>query len=327
MAVATRTGFTVTSRPANSPVVKTRVVRWLFWLHRWTGLIAAVPMAVILISGTVAVFKDEIDELLNPALLVVEPHGTPISLDRAFDAVRSEARPVLSVYLPEHDRRPYLFYRRGPGGRAEQVAIDPYHGIVLGSRPANGHFADILRQLHVRFYFFGATGRIVVGAFGLVLAVSGISGLILYPRFLRAQKWHEIRWARGPQWIHSDLHKLFGIGTLALNLLWAITGAVLGLENLTAYYRPAQEYIHPYPSVQASSNRLGVPLENALAAARQSLPGFIPNNLAFPAGERGPLIVYGNSGGRWTAPASSWVALDASTGLSCRFMTSGRPTP
>lgn len=304
----------VTPTQPGTPNATTRVVRLLFRVHRWTGLIAGIPLAIILISGTLAVFKEEIDEFLNPALLVVQPEGPRIPIDQAFHLVHSDAHPVTGIYMPDRDYRPYLFYRRVAGRALEQVTVDPYRGTVLGSRNPSGNFADILRQLHVRFYFFGATGRIVVGALGLVLAVSGITGLIVYPRFQRTQKWHSVRWKRGSQWVHSDLHKLFGITSLVLNLLWAISGAILGLENLTAYYRPAQKYLHPQPSVRASSNVLRISLSTAVSKAAASISGFTPYSVSMPAGKDRPLVVYGNTGGSWTAPVSSWVALDASSG-------------
>lgn len=310
-----RTSIAVSSDSSAAVGRDVRLTRWLFRLHRWTGLICAIPMAIILISGTAAVFKDELDEFLNPHLLVVRPQPAVVPIDRAFRQVHSADRPVSFLYLPDEPHRPYLFYRRSADETSEQVTVDPYTGKVLGSRPANGHFADVLRQLHVRFYFFGATGRIVVGAFGLLLAFSGITGLILYPRFMRAQKWYEVRSWRGAQWLHSDLHKLLGITSLAVNLLLAITGAVLGLENLTAYYRPAQKYLHPSPSVRPPSGELRISLDQAVSAAASAMPGFVPRSLSIPSPlKSSPLVVYGNTGGNWTAPVSSWVALDPSTG-------------
>lgn len=270
-------------------------------------------MAVILISGTVVVFKDEIDEFLNPGLLAVTPVSRPLPLDSIAATLSGSGAPVTQLVLPGEPQRPILALRQSRFKTLEQVAIDPYRGTILGVRPANGHIADILRQLHVRFYFFGATGRIVVGAFGVILAISGITGLLLYPRFVRAQRWREVRWSRGGQWIASDLHKLLGIVTLLVNLLWAVTGAVLGLENFAAYYRPARELLHPSPSVTVEPGRpLRASLDAAVETASSAIPGFRASSITLPARKNsgGPLVVYGNTHGSWTAPGSSWVALD-----------------
>jgi uncharacterized iron-regulated membrane protein len=288
--------------------------RLLFRIHRWAGLLGGIPLAIILISGTIAVFKDEIDEALNPALLVVRPQATTVSLDSIMATLRSSPAKVNRIELPDKPSRALSFFGPTPDGKSQEITVDPYTGSVLGRRLASGHLADILRQLHVRFYFFGATGRIVVGFLGLALALSGITGLILYPRFLCGQQWTNVRWKRGPQWIHSDLHKLAGITSLALNLLWAVTGAVLGLENLAPYYKPAQQVLHPAPSVRVSSSELRVSLDQTLDRTRAILPGFVPRRLVLPGPGPTPLVVYGNTAGLWTAPISSWLAIDPSDG-------------
>ena len=289
----------------------TRLIRWLFHLHRWAGLIGGIPLAMILVSGVIVVFKDEIDEFFNPQLLVVSPAASRLPLDQALAPVL----PAQQILLPDSPTRPYLVFRRSAAGPSEQVAVDPYRGTVLGSRPPNGHLADVLRQIHLRFYYFGATGRIIVGVFGLLLAFSGITGLILYPHFMRgAQRWYAVRWGRGTQWVNSDLHKLTGITTLLINLLWAISGAVLGLENLAAYYRPAQQILHPQPTVNASRGPLSVPISALLRTSQKVIAGFTPRRISFPVKPGQPVTVYGNTGGPWTAPTSSWVALDPQTG-------------
>jgi uncharacterized iron-regulated membrane protein len=296
----------------NPPVlVSTRLIRWLFHLHRWTGIIGGIPLAIILFSGVVVVFKDEIDEFFNPQLLIVSPASSRLSVDQ----VLAPLLPAQQILLPDSPTRPYLVYRRSAAGANEQVAVDPYRGTVLGSRPPNGHLADVLRQIHLRFYYFGATGRIVVGVFGLLLAFSGITGLVLYPRFMRGdQRWYAVRWGRGTQWVNSDLHKLTGITTLVINLIWAISGAILGLENLAAYYRPAQRFLHPQPTVTASRSPLAVPLSSFLQTSRKAIEGFTPRRISLPTKPGQPVTVYGNTAGSWSAPTSSWVALDPLTG-------------
>lgn len=296
----------------------------MFHIHRWTGIVCAIPLAIILISGTVAVYKDEIDEALNPSLLVVQPGSGHVPIDSAFAAVNDVSRPVTRIELPALDHQPYSLFRPGVARTVEQVAVDPYRGAVLGARRVDTNFAYVLRQIHLRFYYFGATGRIVVGVFGVIMLISGITGLILYPRFIRAQKWHTVRWSRGPQWVHSDLHKLLGIATLLLNILWAFTGAVLGLENLANYHKPTQRLLHPQPSVRASSSILRVSLDGVVAKSRVAIEGFVPSSLTIPIRGRAPLVVYGNTHGGWTSKQSSWVAFDASTGAVLETHDEGR---
>src|SRR5690606_23541611 len=126
-----------------------------------------------------------------------------------------------------------------------QLMVDPYTAEVLGTRDYSASFVFVLRQLHLRFFAFGWQGRVVVGAFGLVLLVSIVAGLLIYGRFIRAlPRWWSIRRGRGLQIAASDLHKLVGIVALAFNIVIASTGAVLGLENLARYSPRVSHALH-----------------------------------------------------------------------------------
>ncbi|MBK9168245.1 MAG: PepSY domain-containing protein [Bryobacterales bacterium] len=301
---------------AASPAVTAAAsrTRFLFRLHRWTGLLLGIPALIILASGTVAVFKDEIDELINPGLLVVEPGPSRVPLDQLFRTAQEGRRPLSRIQLPAHPARPLSVFGPDASGSTREVTLNPFTGLVLGERPANGHLADVLRQLHIRFYFFGATGRIVVGVFGLVLLISGLTGIILYPRFQRGWSPQPRNWRRGPQWLQSDLHKVGGYVSLAVNLLWAFTGAVLGLENLAPLHPPTQRLLHPIPSVRAEAADLGVSLDQVVASSRQVIDGFEPRTILLPGGRQNLLMLVGNTGGAWTAPYSSWIAFDPAGG-------------
>lgn len=105
-----------------------------------------------------------------------------------------------------------------------------------------------------------------------------------------------------------------GITTLVINLIWAISCAILGLENLAAYYRPAQRFLHPQPTVTASRSPLAVPLSSFLQTSQKAIEGFTPRRISLPTKPGQPVTVYGNTAGSWSAPTSSWVALDPLTG-------------
>jgi uncharacterized iron-regulated membrane protein len=298
----------------SSVSAQTRLVRFLFRIHRWSGLLAGVPLAIILFTGTLAVFKDEIDQVLNPHLLLVQPTLHRSSLQAAYQLARTTNIRIDIIELPSRHDRAVSFYGYTPDGTWQQITIDPYRLHILGNRDVRSSFADILRQLHVRFYFFGPTGRIVVGLFGLALATSGITGLLLYPRFIRAHPWRCIRWRRGPQWLWSDLHKLFGLVSFACNLLWAVTGMVLGLENLGAYWKPVQRAFHPTPTVRATTFELLTPLDSFIHHAQRIMPELHPRRISLPSRLGAPIILYGTSQGSWTGESSSWIAFEPADG-------------
>ncbi|NUQ19568.1 MAG: PepSY domain-containing protein, partial [Gemmatimonadaceae bacterium] len=59
-------------------------------LHRWLGVAAGVLLVVTGLSGSVLVFRREIDAALNPRLLRAEPAASRVPLQRILNGVRRQ---------------------------------------------------------------------------------------------------------------------------------------------------------------------------------------------------------------------------------------------
>lgn len=304
-------------------MLSARRARQLFAIHRWTGLLAGLVILFLSVTGAALVFIDEIDEAMYPSLLTSAPGDERVSPDRALAAVR-DAYPdatVNRVELPRDDGSVYVMMTGMVDGpeRFNQVMVDPYTGMVTGTRHMQASLPFILRQIHLRFFYFGWKGRVVVGFFGLVLLISCVTGFFIYGRFIRAlPRWWSIRRDRGFQISTSDWHKLVGIVSLVFNLVIAVTGAVLGLENLSRFSDTVQEAIHPAPGPEARADlpvslEAAIPLSHALAGAEGALAGFVPTAVNLPRAERSHYVVYGNTNPVAMAGAST-VHVHALTG-------------
>ena len=295
-----------------------RIRQYYAW-HKWTGLITGLFLLIINLSGAVAVFKDEIDRFLTPAK-VVRPTGTKASIDQILDALRKQlpgSRPV-RIALPERPDAAYVITMSNQKGEVTEGFGNPYTGEVTGTRQGET-FANVLRQLHLRFYLFGFWGRVVVGIFGVVFLVSTITGVLIYWRFMRGvfsrgMRFWQIR--SGLQLSTSDLHKLVGVGALVFNLLIAFTGAFLGLENLTRYAPQAQDALQPKPQaikkvakVSADARAPRLSIDSNLLAAEAALPGFRPNTITFPGG--GVSVIHGKLDGSFARDRASFVVVNA----------------
>jgi uncharacterized iron-regulated membrane protein len=117
-----------------------------------------------------------------------------------------------------------------------QVLVHPWTGEVLADRLRPRGWGDFVRQLHVRFYYGSFWGRWIVGGFGLVLLFATVSGLVIYRKFNKGSWWPTVRWGRGARIVTADLHKVVGLGSVAFNVMFGVTGAVLGLEGLARRY-------------------------------------------------------------------------------------------
>jgi uncharacterized iron-regulated membrane protein len=302
-------------------------IRQLYAWHKWTGLVAGVFLFFLAFTGAVAVFKHEIDWLVTPALRV-KPQAGKASLDEVMKNARDLylGLELQGIQLSRDARTAHVINAvekttgKDAGGEAArwQIFADPYTGQVTGARTGET-LANVIRQTHVRFYYFGAWGRVVVGAFGLALLVSTVTGLLIYGRFMKAVFLRGLRFweIRRDNWkfVTSDWHKLIGILTLVFNLVFAVTGAVLGLENLARYAPKLQRKIHPLPTIKPPQTvNPDFSLDTAITNARAALAGFEPDGVVPAKAGRWHLTVHGKIKGRFERDNSSFVLIDTTNG-------------
>lgn len=305
-------------------MLSARRARQLFALHRWTGVWTGLVIMFLSVTGAIVVFNSEIDEWLNPELLVTSPDAgaRDVGIDAALRNTR-EQFPDLSIDAvtpPASRTSVYAIWMTDDEGGFYQATVDPYTGGVLGRRNYKASFQDVMRQLHVRFFAFGWQGRVVVGAFGLTMLVSTLTGFLIYGRFIRAlPHWWSIRKSRGLQISASDWHKLIGILTLAFNLLIAVTGAVLGLENLARFSPAVGDALHPGPGddvLAAVPETLegAVRASVAIARVRSVIDGFEPRYVILPKAGEGHYRLLGDLPERTEMSNASGAVVQALTG-------------
>lgn len=245
------------------------VFRW----HVWLGLITGIFLFLIGLTGAIAVFAQEIDWLVIPAL-----RATPAADGRRADAgtivANLQARyPGARINRLEFSVRPHFAHEaalsvRQPDGKNRGVTayVDPATGTVQGEHisTGGGYFSSVyqfIRQSHVRL-LMGAWGRMFVGVFGITLMLSCATGLWIYRGWIK--KLFQLRlkgsWGGRPPW--AELHKFIGVWSLIFNLLIGFTGAVFGLEGL--YARVERKWFTPAPTAAAKI----AAAENAEAAEK-----------------------------------------------------------
>lgn len=303
--------------PPNSTMALS--VKTAFRWHRWLGLASGALLLVIGTSGAVAVFKAELDWLVTPALRASHPAGPRPSPD-AFAAAIAAAYPRASLAALELAPAAGFAHRASivpAEGGSREVFLDPATAAVRGDRPiSGGYFSSLhnfVRQFHVRL-LMGAWGRVFVGVFGVVLALSCLTGLYIYRNWL-AGLWR-LRWrgltapARA-----RELHKWVGLWALLFNLMIAVTGAVLGLESLTA--RIEREWLGQPPAENPPprATAVGTPLAPAtlVARAQAAFPDLRVTSITLPRRPGEPAVVRGDAG-VLIARQQNHVALDPVSG-------------
>lgn len=291
-------------------------MRKRFWqLHSWLGLFAGLGLVVIGLTGSLLVFHDEIEALVNPALVRVEP---------APDGRLSASALLASVNrrLPGHEVAGWLYRTDEPGladflyvrrhGSAEWLlaTVDPYTGAVLASpRAGTSTVTGWLLDLHYQL-LAGHAGAFVAGLLGLALLFLGATGAYLHRDFWKHL--FTLRLGRGARILFSDVHKFVGISSVVFNLLLGFTGAYWNLTHVVGHWIEGPDDDQPAPSRRLYAEPLDLDALIADAAAR--IPGFRANYVSLPYQEGRGIVLFGRVPGPWLAsPYGSTVGYDAQT--------------
>lgn len=268
--------------------------RWVS-VHRWLGLVAGLLFAVMGLSGSVLVYYQELDQWLNPALVLPQDRGTIQPMARILAAARARAdgRFVHSVYPAGPDypvHHVWLTPSAIDQSRMSEMLVDPRSARVLGERQAVPVFQPDRKTLMNTIYtlhynlFAGPVGATLVGVIGLVMLGSVVSGVVLW--WPRGAKWRQAltlkRGAHGHR-LHVDLHRMAGSYGVVLIVLAAFTGVCLVFPEYVARLFPAEARADVHAT--ASNPRGAGPQPDAdrvLAAAGRAVPGGAPVLLWLP---------------------------------------------
>lgn len=263
--------------------------RLLFQVHLWAGVGVGLYIFVVGVSGSILVFRGEIEAWLHPELLGPIEAGAPqVSIPSVVDTVRG-ARPgarLIGVYAPAGERRTFIAWL-SEDQHIEPVFVHPTTGAILGTRPENS-WISWLQDLH--FYLLGGeAGLIVNGVGALLLLVLGLSGLVIW--------WPGVHsWRRaltvdfGKHWkrLMRDLHTAAGFWTSSLIVVWAASGAYFAFP---AQFRAAVDRLSPITAVDPPASSTGqttgpdADLASLIAAAREVVPGAAVARVSFPETE------------------------------------------
>jgi uncharacterized iron-regulated membrane protein len=272
------------------PASQARLRRLWFQIHKWIGILLALLIVPISLSGSALVWHDWLDERLNPERAVSGEPGLPPSAYAA--AAARYARPG--------ERLNSLAYPRGSGpvvatlARTDQPAkgrpvrtllyLDPASARLLDRTASNEGAVRILHNLHGSLMVPGV-GRQIVGWIGVAMLLSSLTGLWLWwplsGRFMRGLRW------RRRSTTSDNLHHQGGFWIALPLAILSFTGAWISFPAFFAALSGAPAG----PSMAERMRRLAAPPaaetrltpDSALAAARPVATGGLVS-LAWPAG-------------------------------------------
>jgi uncharacterized iron-regulated membrane protein len=218
------------------------------WLnvHLVLALGVGFIFAILGFTGSICVYREELDTLLNPQLVVEGVQGDYQSLDQIMTSVRAahpDRHGEWTLELPRSANgmmtawfdkpRETFFERYAP----LMVSVNPYTAEVVASRFWGQTLTTWLLDLHTQLQFDQA-GWNIVGYCGLLLMLSICTGLYLWwPGVQNIRSAFKVRFRPGLMRMLFDLHRMIGLLSAAALLLLAFTGFHLSfpsvLENLS----------------------------------------------------------------------------------------------
>ncbi|QSA97027.1 PepSY domain-containing protein [Methylococcus sp. EFPC2] len=269
-------------------------------LHLWLALGVGFFYSLIGLSGSLLVYGDGLDALLNPRLTLSATPREPLPLDRILAAVKAAQPGRLGPWTLELPRRPdgmiTAWYERPKETREAyyaplMVAVNPYTAEVVAGRFWGETAVTWVYRLHAEMHM-GGFGANLIGVLGLVLSVSVVSGLVLWwPGVAGLSRAFAVRHDGGLRRMLVDLHRLLGVlGSLFL-LLLALTGFHLVFPGLMEGFLGASamghgEDIRTVRST-AAQNDNPVKMQEAVLLARGLFPRGEVRRVTEPDGAAG----------------------------------------
>ncbi len=250
------------------------------WLqvHKWIGLLLAVLIIPISVTGSALVWHDWLDAQLEPQRhqVIGEAALPPSAYVASASAALGPGERLVSLRF-NTERKPVVAVGQKPPqgpGRPERtnVYLDPRDASVLDRASANAGVVRVLHVLHGSMMIPGGWGRPVVGWVGVFMFISCLTGIWLWWPLSGGFR-SGFKWTRRNT-TNANLHYLTGFWILVPLAMLSATGAWISFPSVFSAFEssaspggpggggPAQ----PLETPQTSSDA-------ALAAARPLASG------------------------------------------------------
>lgn len=289
----------------------------LFKWHSYAALITMLPLVIISITGSILVFKVEIDSWLRPAHMQVDSSDSSQrqNLDDLMEEVLAKNTDFeLGGWELFDDKirtdAGYLIKRNTD--QWFKVYINQYTKALLSSpQPMDHYLTDWLLELHYSFLLH-LKGAVLGLICALIMLFLGISGIILYRHFWR--KLFTLRYNSAKRILFSDIHKFIGIISSPVLILTALTGAYWNLIGIIHEIDEHSGDEHSYITQPLYSPDIS--FESLRLQSGNEIANFQAGYLAIPHEAEEQIVFYGEvpSSNPFNSEYASLVTFDKITG-------------
>lgn len=194
--------------------------------HGMLGVAISAILYLVCLSGTISVFKDELEAFEQRAdIPTVRTLSSDALMRAATQAMQRDPESAhLLIYPPTATRQSavvstdtFEYYIDDQGGRS-----------VEKNHPWSSFLIDLHYYLNLPHNF----GMLVVATFGVLLFAMSLSGLLAHPNIFKDA--FSFRRGKSPRLLRTDLHNRLGVWTLPFHMSNSLTGAMIGLASISA---------------------------------------------------------------------------------------------
>ena len=165
--------------PAPAPKPEPRLYRVIWRWHFYAGLLTLPVLLTAAVTGGLYVFREELERVIYPRLMFVEPQPQRISYNEQLANVAA-ALPAGStthgIFISEDPARATRVSAEIGQGRYVSVFVNQHTGQVLGQLEYDRSLFGVILNIH-RTLLAGETGRLIVElatSWGIILIVTGL---------------------------------------------------------------------------------------------------------------------------------------------------------
>lgn len=263
-----------------------------FWLqvHKWIGLLLAVLIIPVSVTGAALVWHDGLESLLNPERGVSAPASLPPGA--YVEAARRELAPgerIHSLTLPEGEgavlvsaARPLREGERRPV--RNNLWLDPRSAAVVDEAASDQGLVRVLHMLHGSLMVPGV-GRQIVGWIGVFMLISCLTGLWLWWPVAGSVR-RGFRWRRQPS-LNANLHHQLGFWVMVPLAMLSFTGVWISFPQAFGRFEASAPKAPAAPAPPAQPvEQPRLSLQEALIAARSAAPDAAVRTIAWPTDQR-----------------------------------------
>lgn len=208
------------------------------WLHLWPGIISALILIFVCITGTIFVYSDEIiDHCAGDARYVKEVLPNRMPAEKLMDILKTnypdrKSPAYMVVYRDARRSVRFNTYNEKTGLR--MVYMNPYTGKILKD-DGTVYFFYIIAHLH-HSLLLGKVGQWIIDISTLIFLIELVTGIYLW----WPKRWNKsarkgaftVKWNAPFKRVNYDFHKVFGVYALLFISILVVTGLLIAFEPL-----------------------------------------------------------------------------------------------